>query len=122
MQFDFSRAYRSSMWTEAAEEAFGEAHRAECATWRHQNLGDRMPCLGPKPGAVGRDEKIARVLDVLDNADRPLTAMEVAIEAGFHQSHKVRDALSWLTFANRATKFSRKPTNYGQTYVRGPVA
>lgn len=122
MQFDFSRVYKSSKWTEAAEEAFGEAYRAESATWRHQPEGDRMPCLGPKPGAVTRNEKIARVLDVLDNADRPLTAMQVAIEAGFHQSHKVRDALTALTFDQRATQFARRPTFASRTYVRGPVA
>lgn len=122
MSFDFSRVYKSSTWTPAAEEEFGKAHRAESGTWRNVNYGDRLPYLGPKANAVSRNEKIARVLDVLENAERPLTATEVAIGAGFTKSHKVREALSWLTAEHRATRSSRQPTNYGRTYVRGPLS
>ena len=121
MQFDFSRMYKSSNWPEAAEAAFGEAHRSESGTWRVQPCGDRMPYNDPKSKGIGRNEKMAIVLDVLEAADRPLTATEVALAAGFTQSHKVRDALSWLSASGQAVKHARAGSSYGSTWERGTV-
>lgn len=121
MSFDFSRMYKSSNWPEAAEVAFGEAHRSESGTWRVQPIGDRLPFNDPKSQGIGRNEKMSIVLDVLDNSDRPLTATEVAYAAGFQKSHKVRDALSWLWASGQAVKHARSGSSYGATWERGSV-
>jgi hypothetical protein len=121
MHFDWSNAFKSSVWTPAAEVAFGEVHRSESGTWRMQPIGDRLPFNDPKSQGIGRNEKMSIVLDVLDNADRPLTATEVAHAAGFQKSHKVRDALSWLWASGQAVKHARSGSSYGSTWERGAV-
>ena len=121
MSFDWSNAFKYTTWCPEAEEAFGKVHQAESGTWRVQPIGDRLPFNDPKSQGIGRDEKMAIVLNVLEAADRPLTATEVAYAAGFQKSHKVRDALSWLWASGQAVKHARSGSSYGSTWERGTV-